>query len=212
EDASLVKEDVKNFLIERLKLEMSDEKTLITHAQDKARFLGYDITLSKSNHAARKCNGVIARDFTERVKLYVPKEAWLNKLLGMKVLCIEVDPSTRKDFWKPLHRSILVDNDNLEILSQYNWEICGLYNYYRLANNASVLTHFKFIMEYSMYRTFAKKYKTTVGRIKGKFGINGKFGVKYETKRGPKVMMLYDEGFKRQQHIAALDVDTLPRV
>ena len=212
EDAIQVKEDVKNFLIERLKLEMSYEKTLITHAQDKARFLGYNVTLSKSNHTAKKSNGVIARDFTQRVKLYVPQEAWLNKLLDMKALRISVDPSTKKELWKPLHRSILVDNDNLEILSQYNWELRGLYNYYCLANNVSVLHHFKFIMEYSMYRTFAKKYKTTVGRIIGKFNVNGKFGVKYETKRGPKIMMLYDEGFKRQQHIATSDVDTLPRV
>jgi group II intron reverse transcriptase/maturase len=211
DDALKVKEEIKTFLNNQLKLELSDEKTLITHAQDKARFLGYNVTLSKSNHAAKKSNGVLARDFTERVKLYVPKEAWLKKLLDIRVLRITVDPCTKKELWKPLHRSILVDNDDLEILSQYNWEIRGLYNYYQLANNASVLNHFKFIMEYSMYRTFAKKYKSTVGRIKGKYGINGKFGVKYETKRGPKIMMLYDDGFRRQQHVSTPDVDTLPR-
>ena len=47
EDASEIKEKFRVFLEETLHLEMSEEKTKITHSQDKVRFLGYDITTAK---------------------------------------------------------------------------------------------------------------------------------------------------------------------
>ena len=44
-DAETIKKDVKIFLQKALKLEMSDTKTKVTHTGDRARFLGYDITV-----------------------------------------------------------------------------------------------------------------------------------------------------------------------
>ena len=52
EDAERIKADVKDFLKGTLKLEMSEEKTKITHSSDFARFLGYDICVSRSNAKA----------------------------------------------------------------------------------------------------------------------------------------------------------------
>ena len=46
-DAREIKEKIRKFLAEELKLELSEEKTLITHSKEKARFLGFDITTSK---------------------------------------------------------------------------------------------------------------------------------------------------------------------
>lgn len=54
--------------------------------------------------------------------------------------------------WKPKSRAMLINNDDLEILSRYNAEIIGLYNFYSLAKNSSSLHAFKYIMEYSMYK------------------------------------------------------------
>ena len=45
EDAERIKSDVGKFFKDVLKLELSAEKTLITHSNDKARFLGYDVTV-----------------------------------------------------------------------------------------------------------------------------------------------------------------------
>lgn len=43
-EAIKVKEEVKTFLATELKLTLSEEKTLVTHAKmEKVRFLGYDI-------------------------------------------------------------------------------------------------------------------------------------------------------------------------
>ena len=94
-------------------------------------------------------------------ELLLPHEVWRNKLIEYKAL--KIDSNNKK--WKSAHRAHLLQNDDLEILSIYNAEIRGLYNYYRLANDVHKLSDFKYIMEYSMYKTFANKYKTSVKKI-----------------------------------------------
>jgi hypothetical protein len=47
-EAREIKEDIRQFLATRLKLELSNEKTLITHAaSQRARFLGYDVGVTR---------------------------------------------------------------------------------------------------------------------------------------------------------------------
>ncbi|MEY8322015.1 reverse transcriptase/maturase family protein [Lachnospiraceae bacterium 46-61] len=66
-DCETIKKDVKNFLIEQLKLELSEEKTLITHAQKAAKFLGCDIYIRKSNLPKRDKIGRMVRNYGSRV-------------------------------------------------------------------------------------------------------------------------------------------------
>lgn len=55
-------------------------------------------------------------------------------------------------------------------------------------------------MQYSMYKTFAGKYRTTVRRICRKYKRNGVFTVGYTVKNGKaKERRLYNEGFKRKR-------------
>ncbi len=49
EDAVKIKDDIKRFLADRLALDLSDEKTLVTHTEKPAKFLGYEVTVRKSN-------------------------------------------------------------------------------------------------------------------------------------------------------------------
>ena len=72
-----------------------------------------------------------------------------------------------------VHRGKLVNHPDIEIITKFNAEIRGIYNYYRLANNVSVLGKFAHIMEYSMYKTFACKYRTTVRKIIDRYSDNG---------------------------------------
>lgn len=210
EDARKIKQDIKNFLAEELKIELSVEKTLITNSRDFAKFLGYEITIVRNQKAKRDKNGTSKRYNHGKVGLYVPYENWRNKLLQLNAMKITKDVNN-KEKWVPTHRTYLKDNDDLEILMKYNSEIRGLYNYYKLANNASVLGKFKYIMEYSMYKTLANKYKTSVPKIIKKYNINGTFGIKYETSKGPKVAYLYDKGFKRQQTLTIeSEIDVMP--
>ena len=56
-DAESVRKDVKTFLQDVLKLEMSDTKTKVTHTGGRAGFLGYDITVSMVQTLKRTSNG-----------------------------------------------------------------------------------------------------------------------------------------------------------
>lgn len=208
EDARQIKEDVKIFLAEKLKLTMSEEKTKITHTTDFARFLGYDICISRSNSVKRNEHGVMKREFSGRVMMYVPKEKWMGKLLEYHTLKIEKDENG-KEKWKTVHRGKLINHPDIEIITKFNAEIRGLYNYYRLANNVSVLNKFAYIMEYSMYKTYACKYRSTVRKIIDRFSRDGVFAVPYETKGGTKYCEFYHGGFKRVRQ-TLIEPDTLP--
>ena len=195
EDCKAIKKDLTNFLEKELKIELSQEKTLITHSTDKARFLGYDIKISHDNITRKyTASGHKQRTRSMSCELLMPHEAWRNKLLEYKAL--KIDSKTNK--WTSTHRAHLIQNDDLEILTTYNAEIRGLYNYYKLANNVYRLDGFKHIMEYSMYKTFGNKYKSSVKKILTKYKINGHFGVRYETSKGMKISFLYKDGFKKQ--------------
>ncbi|MGM0863075.1 MAG: reverse transcriptase domain-containing protein [Bacillota bacterium] len=208
EDCKSIKHDITLFLENELKIELSQEKTLITHSKNRARFLGYDIKISHDNLTAKTtASGHKQRTRTMTCELLLPHEVWRNKLIEYKAL--KIDSKTLK--WKSTHRAHLLQNDDLEILSTYNAEIRGLYNYYKLATDVYKLDSFKHIMEYSMYKTFANKYKSSVKKIIGKFSINGHFGVRYDTANGKKVSFFYNDGFKKQTHVTKdRTIDAIP--
>ena len=196
EDAKKIKSDIGEYLKVNLKLNLSQEKTLVTHSNDRAKFLGYDIFISRDTSLLKDKNGVTKRGYNYNVILEVPKQAWMSKLLNFNVLKIIKDEKG-KEKWMPMHRPEIAHLDDLEILTRYNQEIRGLRNYYQFANNATVLQKYSYIMEYSMYKTFANKYKTSIGGVKKKFNINGKFGIKYKTRTGENISYFYKDGFKK---------------
>jgi len=207
-DAEQVKTDISAFLSDKLKLSMSAEKTLVTHGNDKARFLGYDIVVSNDNSTKKTSRGQ-SRIFNNRIKLYLPREKWIGKLLEYGVLKIERDVCG-KEKWKPLQRDDYMYLPPHEIVAQYNSQIRGIYNYYRLASNVSVLNKFRYVMEYSMYKTFAGKYRITMTKAKLKFTRNGKFSVPYRNKSGEKSVVFYNDGFPRVKVAMGEYVDQTP--
>lgn len=206
EDAKQVKTDVGEFIKEQLHLEMSPEKTLITHGNDFARFLGYLVTVSREQNRTRTKNGFTRRTYVGKVKLYVPKEKWLNRLLSYGALKINYDKvHGNKEVWEPVRRPGLIRLDDIEILNQYNAEVHGMYNYYRLANNATVLNAFVYVMKYSMYKTFAGKYRTSMRKIIRKYCRNKDFTVSYQTKSGTKSVVFYNQGVRRNDKVIATE-------
>jgi len=210
EDAEQVKNDLKKFLVEELKLILSDEKTKITHHDDKARFLSYDITLSKVAKIVKDSIGRTKRHGNATVKLYVPYEKWFSKLIEYKAIKIVLDENG-KEKWVTLHRGELVNREDIEIISQVNSEIRGMYNYYRIANNATVIKNFAHNLEYSMYKTLGNKYRASVKKIIHKYSRAGEFIVPYQTKTGMKECVLYNKGFARVKTPLFFDADTLPQ-
>lgn len=208
-EAEAIKRDIKVFLSEKLKLELSDEKTLITHGTEPAKFLGHEIYVRKSTQTKRNKAGRLTRPYNNKVYLRMPTEVIRKKLLDYDALEIKVHNG--KEFYKPKHRSYLISNDDLEILERYNAEIRGLYNFYALANNCHTLHTFKYIMEYSMYKTFAGKYRSTVVRICKKYKKDKVFTVTYKDKKGKiHERKFYHDGFKRRKSEDVQCHDRLP--
>ena len=211
-DAKQVKADVGQFIRQQLHLELSQEKTLITHGSDFAQFLSFQITASTEQNSTRTKAGYIKRSYTGRIKLYVPKEKWLKRLLSYGALKIQYDKNNgNKEIWEPICRSGLRNLDDLEILNQYNAEIRGLYNYYRIAHNATVLNNFLYVMKYSMYKTFAGKYRTSMRKIIQKYTKNRVFVITYQGKSGEKSVVFYNQGMRRDTHVSATDPDIIGR-
>ncbi|MCI9588922.1 MAG: group II intron reverse transcriptase/maturase [Oscillospiraceae bacterium] len=212
EDAKQVKTNVGQFIQKQLHLELSQEKTLITHGTDFARFLSFQITASTEQNSTRTKAGYVKRSYTGRIKLYVPKDKWLKRLLSYGALKIHYDKDNRnKEVWEPVCRSGLRNLDDLEILNQYNAEIRGLYNYYRIAHNATVLNNFLYVMKYSMYKTFAGKYRTSMRKIIRKYTKDKDFVITYQGKSGEKSVMFYNQGMRRDTHVNANDPDIIGR-
>ncbi|QFT90052.1 Group II intron-encoded protein LtrA [Bacillus sp. THAF10] len=203
-EAEQIKQDLTDFLVMELKLELSAEKTLITHSEKNARFLSYDIRVARDWHRMKMPNGTKKRKFNYQTKLFVPHEKYIKKLVDLGALKIG-----NSNGWKPVHRPYLVHNDDLEILRTYNAEIEGLYNYYCLASNVHVLQSFRQTMKYSMIKTYANKYKTTVSKTIAKYNIYGSFGVRYETKEGKKTAYFTEKRMEKSREVKHRKIDTV---
>jgi hypothetical protein len=173
------------------------------------RYLGYDFTVSRSNDVKRDKNGVLQRYWYGSVTLYLPHDKWVGKLREYKAFKITKDKDGNEK-WKALHRGALMNKEEIEIISKYNSEIRGIYNFYRLAENVSVLGKFSYIMESSMYKTFAAKYNSSVNKIRAKRMRNGVFTVEYNNKAGKQFREFYHGGFKKVDEPYFEDVDILP--
>jgi group II intron reverse transcriptase/maturase len=168
EEAEEIKQQLRTFLLEELKLNLSEEKTLITHARDSAaKFLGYEITtiqndtrltVDKDGHKRRSING--------KIGLKVPRKVIAEK------------SKRYRRMGKPVHRAELLNESDYTIIATYQLEYRGLVNYYRMAYNLHTLQKLKWIMETSLTKTLAHKHKMS-GRFvyekyKTNLEVNGK--------------------------------------
>mgnify|MGYP002621664786 CR=1 FL=1 len=105
----------------------------------------------------------------------------------------------------------MINNDDLEIMEQYNSEIDGFRNYYNNANNSAYAGSFGYIMQYSMFKTFAGKYRTSMRKAIAKLRIGKDFGIKYTDKSGKtKTRLFYNDGFARKPMQRKSTVDNIP--
>lgn len=206
-DARNIKETLTEYLMETLQLELSQEKTLITHASEKhAGFLGYNIRVFRGSEPRKDAIGRVCRYLNGKVQLKMPHEAWVNKLKKYQAIKMSADGT-----WMPKDRGYFLHNEDLEIVAQYNSEIRGLYNYYRLAENVSNHMHrFAYFMYYSMLKTFASKYRVRTKEIRKRYEKNKRFTVTYKTSRGEKQTYFIERSFPREKRSKEANLDLIP--
>lgn len=184
EDCQWIKSKLAEFIGDTLKMELSEDKTLITHSSKCARFLGYDVRVRRSGKIKRGGPGhVKMRTLNGGVELLVPLNDKIRQFVFTKGVAIQKEDGSMF----PVHRKYLIGLTDLEIVSVYNAELRGICNYYGMASNFCKLHYFAYLMEYSCLKTLASKHKTSLSKIIDKFNDGtGKWGVPYETKLGIK--------------------------
>jgi group II intron reverse transcriptase/maturase len=149
-EAEEIKRRLAAFLRDDLKLELSQDKTLITHARTQAaRFLGYEITVlhndRKVTRGIRRANGTVS--------LRVPGT----------VIKAKSAPYLARG--KPARRPRLRNEDDYTIVSTYGAEYRGIVQYYLLAGNVARLYRLHWVMETSLLKTLADKHRSSVSKM-----------------------------------------------
>ena len=150
-EAEQIKESLEAYLRDTLKLELSREKTLITHATSQtAKFLGYELVNQQANdkhdrQGRRSANG--------RIGLRVP------------VKVIEQHCQAYMVNGKPAHRPEFIHDADFSIADRYQAEYRGVVQYYLLALNVSHLGRLEWVMQKSLTKTLANKHRTTAAKV-----------------------------------------------
>jgi group II intron reverse transcriptase/maturase len=179
EDCILIKEELRKFLVNELSLELSEDKTLITHSSEKVKFLGYNISVRRNQQVFKNSLGRKIRSMNGKVELTVPLEK-IEKFLFEKGIVKQTKAKT----FRPTHRRGWLYLPDHEILERYNAEIRGILNYYNLSANFYKLSYFCYLMEYSCLATLAGKYNSSISKIISKNRNGGSWTIKYSTSKG----------------------------
>jgi group II intron reverse transcriptase/maturase len=158
-EAEQIKARLAAFLRDDLKLELNQDKTLITHARTgAARFLGYEITVQQANGKISR-GGRINRGLRAtngKIGLRVPRA----------VITAKCAPYLKRG--KPAHLDPLRDHTDFDIVSIYGAQYRGIVQYYLLAADVWRLDRLKGIMLTSMLKTLAAKHRSTVTKMANK--------------------------------------------
>ena len=149
-EAEEIKSKIGEFLRDELKLELSEPKTLITHATSQAaRFLGYEIRTQRADtkitRGRRAVNGAIG--------LFVPRDV-------IRQRCARYMSKG-----KPALRGPLLHDEDYTIVAKYGSEYRGFVQYYLLAQDVFRLGKRHWVMETSMLKTLAGKHQSTVAKM-----------------------------------------------
>ena len=156
QEAEGIKERLRMFLEEELHLELSQTKTVITHARtEAARFLNYEVRTLQADtkydqHRRRSVNGNIG--------LRIPQDV-------IQAKCRRYHRHSRK----VLPRTELINDSDFTIVALFQSEFRGLVNYYRLAYNLHRLTTLDQVMEQSLTKTLAAKLRLSVPKVYDKY-------------------------------------------
>ena len=150
-EAEEIKARIGEFLHDQLKLELSAAKTLITHGRTQAaRFLGYEVVVL---HADHKPDQRGHRSINAAIGLKVP--------LG--VIRAKCAPYLHPG--KPIRRTERIADTDFSIVTQFQAEFRGVAEYYQLAFNRHRLGLLKYVMERSLVKTLARKYRIRAAQV-----------------------------------------------
>jgi hypothetical protein len=180
--AESVRDDIRVFLNNVLRLQLSTEKTFIRHARtEEALFLGTRLRIGHSRTQEAKVGTgktIHGRVYRRRITGWQPVlEAPISTLidkLHQKGFCRPDGFPTSKSDWTPF--------DTDQLVSLFSSANRGLLNYYRFAHNFRRMVRVQYILRFSLAKTLAHKYRTTMRKVFQKHGRDLRF--KWELPNG----------------------------
>ena len=144
-EAEQIKQRLATFLRDELQLELSPDKTLITHARSqRAKFLGYEISTARSDRRTRRPSSSDRRNrrsLNGTVVLHVPAAV------------VKAKSAPYLSRGKPACRNPIINEADYNIVARFGAEYRGIVQYYLLAGDVFRLHRLRWVMETSMLKT-----------------------------------------------------------
>jgi hypothetical protein len=160
-EAEQIKQRLAQFLHDDLKLELSPDKTLLTHARSqRAKFLGYEISVASTDRRTTRHSGSDRRNrrsLNGTVVLHVPAA----------VVKAKSGPYLSRG--QPAGRNRIVNEADYNIVGRFGSEYRGIVQYYLLAGDVFRLHRLRWVMETSMLKTLARKHGSTVTKMAARY-------------------------------------------
>jgi len=196
--ATEIKQRIRSYLTETLKLTLNEEKTKITHlTRDRAYFLGTAIKATDRKYARslRSTYKVRDKEFkrlpsTGLIKMYAPIKKLIGKLITTgfakevkmpaKVGYRTSNLLIKKPISLPTNKTKIVPCGNtkflmlteIQLLERYEAILRGFLNYYSFVDNFSALHSITYILKYSLICTIARKRRLNTVKVIKRYGKN----------------------------------------
>jgi len=189
--ADQIRDEVRQFLKDRLKLDLSLEKTRITHAKsEEAHFLGVRLLIGHDQTSEPK----IACQRRPGTRFYRRRSTGWSPILKAPTLKL-VARLHQKGFcdangW-PTSQKRWFGLDADQIIRLYNGILRGLLNYYRFVDNFASLWRIQYILRFSLAKTLARKFQTSIRHLFQTHGRTLRF--RWERPDGSTHVVEFDE-------------------
>lgn len=155
--------EVEQFIKLELTLEIAKEKSGLRHSSAGTDFLGHTFSTRTCNRVRKlgtvnkktgKKRYAKRRTMTDAPHLSIPRKK-------VTEFCKRYSSGN-----KSVHRTELLNNSDVAIISQYNAELRGIANFYSLTNKCYLRKVERFALE-SLFKTLASKNKISASKIRG---------------------------------------------
>lgn len=135
DEATMIKNNIKEFLRTNCGVELNVEKTVITNLRyDKFNFLGAEISKLERNTTFLKNRSTSRIMATGRLLIKAPIKSLLNKMKEKGFIRQNND-----QVYLPQYIGYLTNLTHYDIISHYNSKIYGILNFYSFASNLNKL-------------------------------------------------------------------------
>lgn len=201
-EATELREVIKNFIETELLLQLDEEKTLVTRLDNGIDFLGYEIKawhknqtriiytqLTKSQNQETEQKTFPKRTTSRQINILPSKTRLRSSLINKGFL----DPETNQG--KSARH--LLDHSDYEIVQKYRYIVRGIVNYYKYCDNIQRLHFCLYVLQYSCLHTLAARHRITLKRAISIYGIYCTVTTTFERKTGPSPSSIYIPTLKR---------------